>query len=227
MSPRDLVGAARARGLDIIAITDHNSCENVEASKRAAYGTGMTILGGMEVSSSEEVHILGLFNETGQMLRMQDIIYENLPEQENDERLYGHQVIANEFNEVLAFNRRLLIAATKLNLRELVETIHSLGGLAIASHIDRESFSVLSQLGFIPADVRFDALELSPKMTRGLAEAQFKGLRNLPWVSFSDAHHVADIGRRVTTFRLKEPTLEEIRLALVKRDGRDTCWETE
>ena len=96
MNPREIVEAARGKGIDIIAITDHNSAENVEAVRGAALGKGVTVLGGMEVTSSEEVHLLALFAEREQLLRMQDIVYENLPSGENDERLYGRQVIVNE-----------------------------------------------------------------------------------------------------------------------------------
>jgi PHP family Zn ribbon phosphoesterase len=225
MTPREIVSAALNKELNIIAITDHNSAENVEATKRAARGTGLEVLAGMEVTSSEEVHILALFESAEHARALQDIVQENLPSGENDERLYGHQIIVNEHNEVTGFNRRLLIAATNLGVREIVDRIRSLGGISIASHVDKEAFSVLSQLGFIPDDLRFDALELSSKMRRNDAEAVFKGLKGFPWVSFSDAHYIRDIGRRVTTFTLREATFQEMKKALSRTDGRDLFWD--
>ena len=225
MTPREIVAHARERGLHIIAITDHNSAENVEATSRVASGTGLLVLAGMEISSSEEVHILGLFESPDQARCMQDVVYAHLPSGENDERLYGHQIIVNEDNEVLGFNKRLLIGATDLSAHEIVNLISSFGGISIASHIDREAFSVLSQLGFIPEDLRFDAVELSPLIRRGEAEKRFDTLRKFPSVSFSDAHHVTDIGKRSTTFTMRAPTFYEITQALSHRNGRGLFWE--
>jgi PHP family Zn ribbon phosphoesterase len=224
MTPREIVKASVTRGLHMIAITDHNAAENVEAAQRAAKGTGLTVLAGMEVTSSEEVHILALFEDADRALQMQDIIYGHLPSRENDERLYGHQIIVNEDDEVMGFNKRLLITATDLTIRRLLDTIVSLGGLAIACHVDREAFSVLSQLGFIPEDLGFSALEFSPRVSRERGEAMFQALKKFPWVSFSDAHYVKDIGRRTTVFTMREPTFLEIKEALSSADGRSLSW---
>lgn len=224
MTPREIVRASLARGLDMIAITDHNAAENTEAAQRAAKGTGLTVLAGMEVTSSEEVHVLALFEDAARAGQMQDIIYEHLPARENDERLYGHQIIVNEDNEVMGFNKRLLITATDLTIRRLLDAIISLGGLAIACHVDREAFSVLSQLGFIPEDLGFDALEFSPRISRKHGDTIFSSLKKFPWVSFSDAHYVKDIGRRTTSFIMKEPTFLEIKEALGSVDGRSFSW---
>lgn len=225
MTPREIVAASLRKGLDLIAITDHNSAENVEAAQRAASGTGLGVLAGMEIASSEEVHLLALFESADRVKALQCIVHECLPAGENDERLYGDQIIVNEDNEVMGFNRRLLIAATSLTVRTLVDLIRSLGGISVASHIDRQSFSVVSQLGFIPEDLRFDALEISPRTGRAEAEAAFGELRRLPWVSFSDAHRVEEIGRRVTTFTVEERTLAEIRRAFSNPDGHALAWD--
>ncbi|HWR57678.1 MAG TPA: PHP domain-containing protein, partial [Thermodesulfovibrionales bacterium] len=146
MTPREIVRVSIERGLSIIAVTDHNSAENTGATRRAAEGTGLNVLAGMEISSSEEVHILALFEFQDHAEQMQNVIYANLPSGENDERLYGNQVIANEYNEVMGFNKRLLISATNLTARRILDLIASYGGISIASHIDKDAFSVLSQL---------------------------------------------------------------------------------
>lgn len=224
MTPREIVRISIARGLHLIAVTDHNSVENIEATQRAASGTGLAVFGGMEVTSSEEVHILALFEDATPAIQLQALVYEHLPSGMNDERLYGHQVIVDERDEVTGFNKRLLIAATQLSARALLGIIRSYGGIAIASHIDREAFSVVSQLGFIPPDLEFDALEFSARAERGAMELQFKDLRHLPWVSFSDAHHTDDIGRRVTTFTIYEPTFQELKHALEGYEGRTLSW---
>lgn len=225
MTPREIVTVSLKKELDLIAITDHNSAENVEAARKAAKGTGLMVLAGMEVSSSEEVHIIALFESPDDAGALQDVVHRNLPSGENDERLYGHQIIVNENNEVMGFNRRLLIAATNLTVRSLLDLIKSLGGISVASHVDREAFSVLSQLGFIPEDLCFDALEFSPRVRRNEAETAFPELKRFPWVSFSDAHYVKDIGRRITTFTMREPSLDEMRQAFSHTDGRTLSWD--
>jgi len=149
MSPLAIIQQAKIKELDIIGICDHNSAENISALKQAADKYDICLLPGMEVTSIEEVHILALFDEIASALQLQEIIYANLPG-ENDEDTFGMQVIVNIRGEVLGFNKKLLIGASNLTVDEAVRTIHSLNGLAIAAHIDRDSFSLISQLGFVP-----------------------------------------------------------------------------
>jgi PHP family Zn ribbon phosphoesterase len=225
MTPAAIIKAAVEKRMDIIAVTDHNSAENVIASQKAAERTKLTVLAGMEITSSEEAHILALFDDFEGIMKMEDIVYENLQPGENDEKLFGDQIVVNEKDEVLDFNKRLLISATSLSAQKIVNTIHSLGGLAIASHIDRDAFSIISQLGFIPEDLRFDALEMSPNTERGKAALLFSAYKSFSWTTSSDAHWLKDIGRKTTSFIMNEPTLEEMRLALKNIEGRKVEWE--
>lgn len=225
MSPLAVVKAAIEKEINIIAITDHNSAENTAAAQKAAENTDLTVFGGMEITSSEEAHILALFDETASIMKLQDIIYISLLPGENDEKMFGEQIVVNEKDEVLDFNKRLLIGATMLSAQEIVEKIHSFGGLAIASHVDKDAFSIISQLGFIPPDLAFDALEMSPHTERADAEQSYGMYNSFPWISSSDAHHAHDIGRRTTTFFMEEPTIKEMALALKKVDGRRTEWK--
>jgi predicted metal-dependent phosphoesterase TrpH len=161
MSPLAIIQQAKIKELDIIGICDHNSAENIPALKQAAEDYEICLLPGMEVTSIEEVHILALFDAIESALQLQEIIYANLPG-ENDEDTFGMQVIVNVHGEILGFNKKLLIGASNLTVDETVRTIHSLNGLAIAAHIDRDSFSLISQLGFVPEKLELDALEISP-----------------------------------------------------------------
>jgi PHP family Zn ribbon phosphoesterase len=222
MTPSAIVKAAIEKGVDIVAVTDHNSAENVTAARRAAEGTRITVLAGMEIASSEEAHILALFNGVESVMRLQDVVYRNMLPGENDEKLFGEQVVVNEKDEVLDFNKRLLIGATSLSAHDIVAAIHSLDGLAIASHIDRDAFSIVSQLGFIPDDLEFDALEISDRKKSGPLFIQYK---TYSFITSSDAHDVKDIGKKTTVFLMKEPTVEEMRLAFKNIDGRKVEWE--
>ena len=127
---------------------------------RQQRGEPLTVFPGMEITSREEVHILGLFESMESLLQLQDIVYQALPGLNNEE-LFGCQAIVNEKDEVEGFNERLLIGSTTLDLRRVTEIIRDLGGIVVAAHIDRESFGILGQLGFFPDDVHFDALEIS------------------------------------------------------------------
>lgn len=217
MSPKKILTSAKKKEIDIIGICDHNSSENSLALMNAAKNMNINVLPGMEVTSLEEVHVLALFDEIENALKLQEHVYENLPG-ENDEDAFGMQVIVNEKEEVLGLNNKLLIGATTIPLEKIIKTIHSLDGIAIASHIDRESFSIIAQLGFIPDNLELDALEISPAITREEAKKRYSN--DYPITYSSDAHYPDDIGKAFTSFLLKDATLTEIKKALKNEDGR-------
>ena len=219
MSPRRIVEQAKLKGLDMIGICDHNSVENVVCAKKVGKKEGLAVIGGIEVTSQEEVHILAFFDEDEDLFELADLIYENLPGI-NDERVFGEQIVVNEVDDVLGFNKRLLIGATVLPLQQIVERIHSLGGLVIASHVDRESFSIIGQLGFIPDGLELDGLEVSPRLSLEKAQLEFGQALGLPLVTFSDAHTLEDVGKSFTSFLIGEANTKEIRKALFGQDGR-------
>ena len=220
MSPYRIVTRAKEMKLDIIGICDHNSAENVQATKNASSDKNITVLAGMEVTTAEEVHIIALFDETRAVLDLQKQVYEHLPVVENNEAVFGPQIIANELDEVEGYNKRLLITATSITLKQLVAEIHDLGGLAIASHVDRETYGIIGHLGFIPDDLKLDALEISPRISRADALARFPEINKFPLITASDAHHLDDIAKAPTSFLLEAPTIDEIKKALANRDGR-------
>ena len=219
MSPRDIVAKSCEVGLHIIAICDHNSMENAGAAVAAGEAAGLQVIPGMEICSREEVHVLGLFEHLEQARQMQDKVYAHLPGK-NDPDLWGNQVVANKKNEVICENSRLLIGATTLYLDAIVDAVHAVGGLCIASHVDRPSYSVISNLGFIPPDVKFDALEVSARVPLCEAYQQIPGIDRFPCITSSDAHFLKDVGRVWTTFLLDAPVFKEIRRALQGFGGR-------
>jgi PHP family Zn ribbon phosphoesterase len=219
MSPKAIVETSLKAGLDLIAVCDHNSAENVGAAKRAGRERGIAVLAGMEISSKEEVHSLALFDTEEQALDLQGLIYRHL-KGTNRPEIFGEQVIANEFDEVEGFSDRLLIGAVQLSLSEILDAVHRLGGISIASHVDRPSFSITSQLGFLPEDLPFDALEISRHATRLSVLSSVSGSDRFPMVTFSDAHFPEDIGKAYTVFFLEEATVSEIRMALRGEGGR-------
>ena len=217
MSPKGILFSAQKKEIDIIGICDHNSSENSLAVIDAAKKMNIYVIPGMEVTSQEEVHVVALFDGRESALKLQECVYENLPG-ENDEEAFGLQVVMNEKEEVQGLNNKLLIGATTIPLEEIIRIIHSFDGIAIASHIDRESFSIMGQLGFIPEDLELDALEISPHIT--FEEAKKRYPYNYPITCSSDAHYPDDIGKSFTSFLLKDGTVAEIRKALKNEDGR-------
>jgi len=217
MSPKRILTSAQEKKVDILAICDHNSTENSKAVIHAAKGTEIKIIPGMEVTSQEEVHILALFDDIEKALKLQDYVYQHLPGK-NDEDVFGMQVIVNENEEVLGFCDKLLIGATTIPLENIIRTIHSFDGISIASHIDRQAFSIISQLGFIPENLELDAVEISTHLTIEEAEKTFQ--TRYPFTRSSDAHYPEDIGKGFTTFLLEESTMGEIKKALKSEDGR-------
>jgi len=217
MSPKNIISKTRKKEIDLIGICDHNSSENSLAVMSEAKKTNISVFPGLEVTSQEEVHVLALFDEIENALKLQEYVYDNLPG-ENDEDAFGIQVIVNEKDEVLGFNNKLLIGATTIPLEEVIRIIHSFMGIAIASHIDRESFSLISQLGFIPENLELDALEISPYITFDEAKKRYKN--NYPITCSSDAHYPNDIGKGFTSFLLNDGTVAEIKKALKNEEGR-------
>jgi len=220
MSPRAVVDRARAAGLDLIAVTDHNTTENAAAVIEAARGTGLAVLPGIELTTAEEVHILGLFDAGADLAPFQAEVFRNLPDIPAKRKFIRDQVLVDAEDYVTGFSPRCLFGATLLSVHDAVGLIHGHGGLAVACHVDRDSFSIVSQLGFIPPDLPLDAVEVSPRLTVDEARAAFGPFDPFPAVRFSDAHKPEEIGSVTTELVVAGPDLGELRKALAGLDGR-------
>lgn len=219
MTPKAIVKTAIDKGLDMIAICDHNSARNVAATQRAALDKDLEVLAGMEVTSSEEIHILGLFGTVEQVYELQDEVYGRLPGR-NDEEAFGYQVVVDYEDMVEDLDQRLLIGATTLKAKKVVELIRALGGISVACHVDRPSFSVFSQLGFLPPDLRFDAVEVSKRTSVKEALKKYSQIIEYPILRSSDAHKLEDIGTVFTEALMEIVGFEELKLALAGSSGR-------
>ena len=211
MMPTAIVTKALEKGLDIIAVTDHNSAGNFKAVKKAGIKEGLTVIGGMEICSEEEVHLLAYFDNNEDLFNMEEIVQSNLPGINNAEA-FGDQVFLDSKNKILGVSENLLFGATTLTIDRIVELVHQNFGMIIAAHVDREVFSIISQLGYIPEGIDLDGLELVRPDSGNFYE--------YPVISCSDAHYIEDIGKRTITLMLEKPDIKEIMMALKGENGR-------
>jgi PHP family Zn ribbon phosphoesterase len=134
--------------------------------------------------------------------------------------VFGCQVVANENDEVMDENPRLLIGATRLGLHEIVAKTHELGGLSLSCHVDRPAYGIINQLGFIPPDLALDGVEVSCHIKLAEASNTIAGIKNYCCITNSDAHFLDDVGVVSTVFYMAEPTLAKIRKSLLQKDRR-------
>jgi hypothetical protein len=221
MIPPLIVDEALACGLGLIAIADHNASANVAAVQRAAAGTPLTVLPGMELQTIEDVHLLCLFDTLAQLSHWQSIVDAHLPAIENTVEVFGEQLVVDERGEFLRRESRLLSTAASIPLKRAISEVGGLGGLAIPAHVDRPHNSLLANLGFVPRDAGIEALEISHNITPQIARGRFPELATgrYPLIQSGDVHHL-DGFCTSTVFVLGAPTIQEIRLALAGRAGR-------
>jgi PHP family Zn ribbon phosphoesterase len=207
-SPKAIVAAAKAAGLDGIMLADHNSSRNSPALAVVCQREGLRCLFGMEITTAEEAHCLAVFDTLEQAAAMTETCYAALPKRVNQPEVFGDQAVVDADENVEELEWRLLGAPTRLPLRDTGERIHALGGLFIAAHIDRPVFSVTSQLGGLSGDEGFDAVELTRHAD--LAKWRDKTL-GLPVIRSSDAHFLEDIGKIWTEAELGAFTTAALR----------------
>lgn len=216
MTPSNIVNMAILKGLDAIAITDHNSSGNCEAVAKCGKRKGIVVIPGMELETQEEVHLLCLFDNIISCMTFQDIVISSLPNIENREDIFGRQILMDDKDRVIGINRRLLLTAAALSIEEASQKVANLGGVIIPAHIDRQSYSILSNLGMIPENAGFNCLELS----RSVCTVDFlkanPGISGFQFIHSSDAHELGDILERETFLEVKAKSTGEI-LAVLKK----------
>lgn len=214
MSPVNIVKAALNAGLGIIAITDHNSTKQFPYIKKLGMKQGLKVIGGAEINSFEEVHCITLFETDEAVAEFQNYIDKHLIAMSNDPNYFGYQVVVNELDEIMEYEDRLLVNRLDVGVIEIEKEVHNLNGIFIPAHIDRPFNGMISQLGFIPSELKADAFEI----TRFAKLADWKCDQRLPanpvFVRNSDAHQLKAIGQAYTFFEMEEATFSEIRKTL-------------
>ncbi|MCS7175827.1 PHP-associated domain-containing protein [Pseudothermotoga sp.] len=218
MVPTVVCSKAKEGNVQIFSITDHNSCDNLESFEKACESV---LVPGIEVTSLEEVHVLGYFPTVESVKSFYGVFKKHLPKVRFDSEALGYQLLVNERDEFVAFEEDYLLVASNLGLSELIDLIMKFGGIAVYAHIDRQ-FGVLYQLGIFPQN---DGVKLAEVRTKeGWKTALKAGYVPL---TNSDAHRPDEIGCRFTRFDLNGASRREL-LELLANPTRDrvlTIWD--
>lgn len=220
MSPASIVKRAKEKKIDILGITDHNSTKNCKALSDIAKNNDLLILKGAEVTTKEEVHCLAFFEKDDELFDFQNYLEEHLPKIENDVNKFGYQVVVDKNENILEQIDWLLISALDVNINQIEQKVHELNGLFIPAHIDKARYSLLSQLGFVPSDLKIDALEISKFVKKEEFVKQNNYLADYCFIQSSDAHFLENIGDTNTYFQMENKSFSEIRKALKGENGR-------
>lgn len=191
MTPNNIVNMAMLLGLDMIAVTDHNSAANIRAVQKVAEGK-IKVVPGIEVTTSEEVHTLCYFPDVDCAEDMGAFLKKNMQGIENRSEIFGRQLIMNQFDEIIGEEELLLISAVNLDIYEVQKATKERNGIFVPAHIDRTSYSILSNLGFLPPDLEIDGVEITEK---GLASCK-KQYDNYEILTSSDAHFLENISEQ-------------------------------
>jgi PHP family Zn ribbon phosphoesterase len=221
MSPINMLRKAKECGIDILGITDHNSTLHAPLIRTLAEKEGVMVLMGAEVTTKEEVHCLCFFESEEELALFQTYLEKHLPAIPNDVKHFGEQLVVNEKEEILDEIEVLLISGLDQSIEEVEQKVHELKGLFIPAHINKARNSVISQLGFLPPDLRVDALEISRHTTKEEFVGKNNYLKEYSFIQSSDAHYIDNIGNVCTHFLMKEASFSEIRKALKREDGRN------
>ncbi|MDD3212735.1 MAG: PHP domain-containing protein [Eubacteriales bacterium] len=201
MTPWNLVGMAKVKGLDVIALTDHNSALNIPQAMAAGEAYGIQVIPGMEVTSREEVHMLAYFRCAAEALAFGEAIYAHLPDVANRGDLFGNQIVIGDEDKPVGTVEKLLLNATDLSVEDVEELARKHGGISVPAHINRGANGMIGALGLMPPLPMYPVVEVAARIA--CPEAVLKGRFVL---YSSDAHRLEDIAERDFALEVCEPS---------------------
>ncbi len=207
MTPNNIVNMAALSGLDAIAISDHNTIGNVLSAMLVGEECGVKVIPGMEVETAEEVHILTLYPDIKAAEYVAEKVYNALPDIKNREDIFGQQLFMNEKDEITGYEEKMLISPTSIQIEDLFSMVKEAGGLFIPAHVDRHSYSILTNLGFIPQELNIKNIEISKYVEDLQAYLDSRPeLKKYNIFRDSDAHYLADISQKTAYIDKKSVT---------------------
>jgi len=220
MSPGNIVAKAAAKGLDIIAICDHNHTGHARLTRELGTRKGIWVLYGAEINTREEVHCLTFFDTDEQLQSFQEELERNLRKIPNDISLFGPQLIVDEQEQIVQEINHSLYPGLQWSIEEAASVVHELGGLFVPAHVDRFMNGLYAQLGIFPEELEVDAIEISRRSSPQRVAMEHPELRSYALIQNSDAHYIDDIGRAGNSYLMKSRNFEEFALALRGEQGR-------
>lgn len=219
MSPLRIVETALAQGLDAIAVTDHNSTLQCAEIQALGEERGLKVFAGAEVTTREEAHCIALFGNDESRAAFQEYLDAHLPPIPNDPERFGDQVWVNSRNEILGEASYLLLSALDRSVGQIAQYVRQLGGLFVAAHVERPSFSLISQLGFIDASLELDAIEYNNRGRFEQLTAGHNYLKRYTRYAASDAHYLDQIGTRYSLLKADALSFQHLAMAFRRENG--------
>ena len=204
MTPNNIAGMAALNGLNIVALTDHNSCKNCPAFFEACKKHGLIAIAGMELSSAEDIHFVCLFPELDQAMAFDKEVAKHLPDIKNRADIFGNQLILDGNDEQIGIEEKLLITATDLWAADAIALARRFGAHVRPAHIDRSSNGIISILGDVPTEYGFNFVEFNDGENIGAYFADYKSLDGCSTIVSSDAHHLWDINEAKSYFEIDD-----------------------
>lgn len=210
MTPNNIINMATLKGLDAIAICDHNSYHNLKAFIEVSKNKDLIVIPGIEVETAEEVHLICLFESLKNASFFGEEIYNSIPNIKNNPKIFGSQVILNENDEACGNLEKLLISACSFSIENVIKLVKKYNGVVIPSHIDRQSNSIISNLGFISDDFSFSYVEISNKCNYNEFINKYNYLKNYNIIKNSDAHTLSEISEKINFIEVQEKNIKSI-----------------
>ncbi len=204
MTPNNIAGMAALAGLNILALTDHNSARNCPAFFAAAKKNGIIPVAGMELTTAEDIHVVCLFEHLEDALRFNDAVDAQRIFIRNRPDIFGEQLLMNENDEQVGMEENLLTNATQISIDSVPAMVAEYNGVCFPAHIDREANGIISILGTFPEDLAVDWAELHDLDSQSAFRENFPALRNKRFLAGSDAHYLWDIPDKRDYFELED-----------------------
>lgn len=210
MTPNNIVNMAKLKGLDVVAITDHNSCENVPACIEVAKKVGILVVPGMEIQTREDVHAICLFKDIDSALAFQEYVYKHLPPLKNKEDIFGEQLVFDSEDNIIGHNDIMLLTSAEISFDDACFKVKELEGAFVPAHVDRDSYSAITNLGFVPdylpvKTIEYNSYDNIIRMKEtGILKNSYRFIKS------SDAHYLWDILERENYIDVMDLSLNSI-----------------
>lgn len=216
MTPNNLVNMAALAGLQVIAVSDHNTTRNVPAAMKVGQQAGVLVVPAMELTTKEDIHVLCLLPDPETAEDFRKYVYERLPQRKNRPKAFGHQYVMDENDEILEEETQILNFGSSIGIYETRALLEQFHGLAVPAHIDRPSYSLIGVMGNVDAEMGFRVYETTIDCDRQALMERY-GFRG-GFLSNSDAHDLIAIRDAERTLDVETPTPQGV-IEAVRRLG--------